>query len=62
MAEATLAERVATLEQRVAQLLCKGNSNAILPMTTVVGISPFHSGETHAERSRSAAGAALPGT
>jgi hypothetical protein len=31
------------------------NLNAILPMTTVVGIPPFHAGGTHAERWRSGA-------
>jgi hypothetical protein len=30
----------------VAQLVCIGNSNAILPMTTVAGVPPFHSGGT----------------
>src|SRR5215831_13569825 len=34
---------------------CKGNANAILPITTVVGVPPFHSGGTHAERSSSGA-------
>src|SRR5262245_28771272 len=32
-----------------------GNSNAILPMTTVACVPPFHSGGTHAERQVSAA-------
>jgi hypothetical protein len=26
---------------------CRGNSNALLPMTTVAGVPPFHSGGTH---------------
>jgi hypothetical protein len=30
----------------VAQLVCIGNSNAILPMTTVAGVPPFHFGGT----------------
>jgi hypothetical protein len=31
---------------------CLGNSQAMLPMTTVVGIPPVFSSGTHAERGR----------
>jgi hypothetical protein len=37
---------------------CIGNSNAILPMTTVAGVPPFHAGGTGVERQSSPAGAA----
>jgi hypothetical protein len=33
-----------------------GNSNALVPMATVAGVPPFHSGRTHAERYASGAG------
>ncbi len=36
-----------TLEE-IGFIECIGNSNAILPMTTVAGVPPFHFGGTHA--------------
>jgi hypothetical protein len=42
---------------------CRGNANTLLPMTTVAGVPPFHSGGIHAERESSpAAGSAAVGS